>query len=51
MRETQLSSVTQDFIFGTLATDELRLSEIRRRARGLLHGSRIAPVDPEPSEE
>jgi cyclomaltodextrinase / maltogenic alpha-amylase / neopullulanase len=51
MREPDLTSVTQDFIFGTLATDELRLDDIRRRARGLHHGGRIVPVDPEPGDE
>jgi hypothetical protein len=34
MREKELSAVTKDFIFRTLATDELRLEDIRRRFRG-----------------
>lgn len=51
MSSKDLSSVTQDFIFGTLATDELRLDDIRRRSRGLWHGGRISPVDPEPGDE
>jgi cyclomaltodextrinase len=49
--EGGLPSVTQDFIFGTLATDELRLEEIRKRSRGLWHGSRIDPADPEPGDD
>ncbi|HEV2072771.1 MAG TPA: alpha-amylase family glycosyl hydrolase [Thermomicrobiales bacterium] len=51
MSEGRLSSVTQDFIFGTLATDELRLEDIRKRVRGLWHGSRIDPSDPEPGDK
>jgi glycosidase len=51
MVNKDLSRVTQDFIFGTLATDELRLEDIRRRSRGLWHGGRITPVDPEPGDE
>lgn len=51
MSEPNLASVTKDFIFGTLATDELRLEEIRRRSRGLWHGSEILPVDPEPGDD
>lgn len=43
-------NVTQDFIFGTLATDDLRLEALRAQGRGLWHGSRTTPVDPEPGE-
>lgn len=50
MSSTDLSNVTQDFVFGTLATDGLRLEELRKRSRGLWHGNRIAPVDPAPGE-
>jgi hypothetical protein len=51
MREKELSAVTEDFIFGTLATDELRLEGIRRRSRGLRRGGRISPLDPEPGDD
>ena len=43
-------SVTQDFIFGTLATDDLRLEALRAEGRGVFHGDRIAPADPEPGQ-
>ena len=42
--------VTDDFIFGTLATDELRLDALRARARGVSHASDISPADPRPGE-
>jgi cyclomaltodextrinase / maltogenic alpha-amylase / neopullulanase len=46
----ELANVTQDFIFGTLATDDLRLEQFRARAKGIWHGSRVSPRDPEPGE-
>ena len=42
------TNVTQDFIFGTMATDELRLAAIVVEGRGVYHGNRIDPPDPEP---
>jgi len=45
-----VSRVTQDFIFGTLATDELRLAALRAEARAVSHRSRTVPVDPSPGE-
>lgn len=50
MANRDLSNVTQDFIFGTLATDELRLAEIQSRTRGVWHGSRVSPADPRPGD-
>lgn len=50
MSSTDLSNVTQDFIFGTLATDDLRLAELRKRSQGIWHGNRITPVDPKPGD-
>ena len=32
------TNVTQDFIFGTLATDELRLDALAAAGRGVAHG-------------
>ncbi len=43
-------NVTRDFIFGTMATDELRLAAIQHEGRGVHHGSRIVPADPEPGQ-
>ena len=40
----------QDMIFGTLATDELKLVDHRARTRGVQHASRIEPLDPVPGE-
>lgn len=39
-----------DFIFGTLATDELRLAHHIASQRGIQHGSAIFPRDPKPGE-
>ncbi len=40
------NDVTQDFIFGTLATDDLRLAALTAEGRGLTHASRIDPPNP-----
>lgn len=40
----------QDMIFGTLATDELKLVDHRARGRGVQHASLIEPLDPVPDE-
>lgn len=45
-----LTNVTQDFIFGTMATDTLRLAAIQAEGRGVHHGNRIVPADPEPGQ-
>lgn len=45
-----LAAVTDDFIFGTMATDELRLAALRERGRGLRHEGVTAPLDPGPGE-
>ncbi|HRE46722.1 MAG TPA: glycoside hydrolase family 13 protein [Aggregatilineales bacterium] len=39
-----------DFIFGTLATDDLRLASLRQAAAGLLHDQTILPRDPKPQQ-
>ncbi len=39
-----------DFIFGTLATDELRLAHSRERWAGVTHAHRRVPLDPRPGE-
>lgn len=44
------TNVTQDFIFGTMATDTLRLTALQDAGRGVHHGNRIVPPDPEPEQ-
>jgi cyclomaltodextrinase / maltogenic alpha-amylase / neopullulanase len=39
-----------DFIFGTLSTDSLRIQHVQNRLRGVTHTSH-APQDPKPGEE
>lgn len=39
-----------DFIFGTLATDELKLVHHRAERRGLQHRHQLSPIDPRPGE-
>lgn len=41
---------TEDFIFGTLATDDLRLAALRDRGRFVRHDSRSVPIDPAPGK-
>lgn len=45
------TNVTQDFIFGTMATDTLRLAALQAEGQGVHHGNRITPSDPEPDQE
>lgn len=45
-----VSVATQDFIFGTLATDELRLEALRAEGRAVSHRSQTIPLDPRPGE-
>jgi cyclomaltodextrinase len=40
----------EDFVFGTLATDDLKLMHHRARRRGIQHAYQIAPRDPKPNE-
>jgi cyclomaltodextrinase len=40
----------EDFIFGTLATDELRLAHVRRLQNGVTHRQRRSPRGPRPGE-
>lgn len=39
-----------DFIFGTLATDALRLAHLRNRWAGVTHAHRRRPLDPAPGQ-
>lgn len=39
-----------DFIFGTLATDALKLVDHRASRSGIQHGHRLSPADPLPGE-
>ena len=43
-------NVSADFVFGTLATDELRLAQLRAATLGVRHGHDVRPADPEPDE-
>lgn len=45
-----VTNVTHDFIFGTMATDTLRLAALQAEGRGVHHGNQIAPADPEPGQ-
>jgi len=40
----------KDFIFGTLATEELRLKHVRTRRAGVSHAYARSPRDPQPGE-
>ncbi|MDQ3870855.1 MAG: alpha-amylase family glycosyl hydrolase, partial [Chloroflexota bacterium] len=40
--------VSADFVFGTLATDDLRVAQLRAAASGVQHGHDIEPRDPLP---
>ncbi len=42
--------VSADFVFGTLATDDLRLARLRADTSGLHHGHDLEPLDPRPGE-
>ena len=42
--------VSNDFIFGTFATDELRLWQLRATWSGLRHAHDLEPLDPRPGE-
>jgi cyclomaltodextrinase len=40
----------EEFSFGTLASDELRLARLKRQRQGLVHLNRIEPRDPLPGQ-
>ena len=40
--------ISPDFVFGTLATDDLRLAQVRAAASGFHHGHALEPLDPDP---
>ena len=40
----------EEFVFGTLATDELKLIHHRAARRGLQHAHRLIPRDPQPGQ-
>jgi glycosidase len=46
-QDTQASA---DFVFGTLATDDLRLAQMRAARSGVAHDHRLHPPDPRPGE-
>ncbi len=41
----------KDFIFGTLATEELRIKHVRARRAGVSHSYARSPLDPSPGQE
>ena len=43
-------SVSQDFVFGTLATSDLRVERLRGQASGAWHAHDLEPPDPRPGE-
>ena len=45
---TVTDDVSADFVFGTLATDDLRLAQLRAAGSGLHHGHDLDPADPDP---
>ncbi|HNP84838.1 MAG TPA: alpha-amylase family glycosyl hydrolase [Kouleothrix sp.] len=44
------SQPSPDFIFGTLATDEIRLARMRAERGSINHGYRLVPADPLPGQ-
>jgi len=44
------ANVSADFVFGTLATDDLRLAQLRAARSGVTHGHRLTPQDPLPDQ-
>lgn len=42
-------NVSADFVFGTLATDDLRLAQLRAAQLGVAHDT-LSPLDPQPGE-
>ena len=44
-------AVSSDFVFGTLATDDLRVAQLRAALAGVHHGHDLSPADPRPGEE
>jgi glycosidase len=51
MNETHdATQPSADFVFGTLANDELRIAQLRAARSGVGHGHQIAPRDPQPGQ-
>jgi len=46
-----MEEVSNDFIFGTLATDQQRLAFFRAEMSGVAHRNHIQPLDPLPGQE
>ncbi len=42
--------VSSDFVFGTLATDALRIAQLKAASTGVRHALELQPRDPEPGE-
>lgn len=41
----------EDIIFGTLASDELKVANLRVRRQGIQHHDQVTPADPQPGQE
>jgi glycosidase len=39
-----------DFVFGTLATDDVRIARLRADRSSIAHSQRLSPLDPQPGE-
>ncbi len=42
--------ISADYIFGSLATDDLRLDRMKQERSGLWHDQRLQPLDPRPGD-
>ena len=40
----------EDIIFGTLASDELKVAHLRARVQGIQHQDHVTPADPQPGQ-
>jgi glycosidase len=50
IHQSASAQASADFVFGTFATDTLRLARLRAERRGLVHAQRLTPPDPQPGE-
>lgn len=50
MSDSEVTQASADFVFGTLATDDLRLAQVRALWAGVAHLHRLEPPDPQEGE-